>query len=50
MEAGREESKAKDKQTQGGRGRRKCCSSISAKQRESSGALNLAPIRGLMTV
>lgn len=35
---------------QGGRGRRKCCSSISAKQRESSGALNLAPIRGLMTV
>lgn len=47
---GWKERKAKDKQTEGGRGRRKCCSSISAEQRESSGALNLAPIRGLMTV
>ncbi len=47
---GWKESKAGDKQTQGGRGRWKCCSSISAKQQESSGALNLAPIRGLMMV
>lgn len=37
-----------NKQTWEGRERRKCCSS--AKQREPAGALNLPPIRGLMTV